>query len=67
MLPLLGTSRYAMPGGPLNDTKDDAIFFAELKAHLPPGLEVVERAAHAEDPAFVEEAVDRLIGLVNRQ
>jgi len=67
MLPLLGTSRYAMPGGPLNDTKDDAIFFAELKAHLPPGLEVVERAAHAEDPAFVEEAVDRLIGLVKRR
>ena len=64
MIPTLGTGRYAMPGGPLNDPADDAIFFAELKAHLPPGIAVIERAAHAEDPAFVEEAVDRLIALV---
>ena len=67
MIPMLGTGRYAMPGGPLNDPTDDAIFFAELKAHLPPGITVIERAAHAEDPAFVEEAVDRLIGLVERR
>ena len=56
-----------MPGGPLNDPEGDAIFFAELKAHVPPGVEVVERAAHAEDPAFVEEAVERLIALVERR
>ena len=67
MLPRLGTGRYAMPGGPLHNPKDDDVFFAELKAHLPPGIEVVERQAHAEDPAFVEEAVDRLIALVERQ
>ena len=67
MLPLLGTGRYAMPGGPLNDLTGDAIFFAELRAHVPPGIEVVERAAHAEDPAFVAEAVDRLVGLVERR
>ncbi len=67
MLPLLGTGRYAMPGGPLNDPEGDAIFFAELKAHMPPGIEVVERAAHAEDPGFVAEAVDRLIALIERR
>ena len=50
-----------------NDPAGDAIFFAELKAHLPPGIEVVERAAHAEDPAFVAEAVDWLIALVERR
>jgi uncharacterized protein (UPF0261 family) len=67
MIPTLGTGRYAMPGGPLNDPADDAIFFAEIKAHVPAGIEVVERAAHAEDPSFVEEAVDRLIGLIERR
>jgi uncharacterized protein (UPF0261 family) len=67
MLPLLGTGRYAMPGGPLNDPDGDAIFFAELKAHMPPGIQIVERAAHAEDPAFVAEAVDRLIALIERR
>jgi uncharacterized protein (UPF0261 family) len=56
-----------MPGGPLNDPDGDAIFFAELKAHTPPGIEIVERAAHAEDPAFVAEAVDRLIALIERR
>jgi uncharacterized protein (UPF0261 family) len=64
MIPTLGTGRYAMPGGPLHDPEDDAIFFAELKAHVPRTIEIVERAAHAEDPAFVAEAVDRLIALV---
>ncbi len=67
MIPTLGTGRYAMPGGPLNDPADDAIFFAEIKAHVPAAIEVVERAAHAEDPSFVEEAVDRLIGLIERR
>ena len=67
MIPALGTGRYAMPGGPLNDPASDAIFFAELRANVPKTIEVVERAAHAEDPAFVEEAVDRLIGLIERR
>ena len=35
MIPPLGTGRYAMPGGPLNDPTDDATFFAELKARVP--------------------------------
>jgi uncharacterized protein (UPF0261 family) len=64
MIPTLGTGRYAMPGGPLNNPQSDATFFAELKASLPGTIEVVERWAHAEDPAFVDEAVDRLIGLI---
>ena len=34
---------------------------------MPRGIEVVERAAHAEDPAFVAEAVDRLIALIERR
>ena len=64
MLPLDGTGRYAMPGGELRDTESDAAFFAALKDGLPEGIEVVERNTHAEDPEFVRECVDRLIGLI---
>jgi hypothetical protein len=66
MIPRLGTGRYAMPGGPLHDPDGDRVFFDELVARVPDTIEVVERDAHAEDPAFVEEAVDRLIGLIER-
>jgi len=67
MLPKLGTGRYAMPGGPLNDPEGDEVFFGELKARTPRSIYVVERDTHAEDPAFVEEAVDRLIGLIEQR
>lgn len=64
MLPLDGTGRYAMPGGPLRDEEGDRAFFAALKEALPPTIEVVERDAHAEEPAFVDECVDRLIAMI---
>lgn len=64
MLPMLGTGRYAMPGGPLHDPASDAAFFAALEAELPPTIELVKRPAHAEDPEFVRECVERLIALV---
>ncbi len=67
MIPARGTGRYAMPGGPLNDPASDARFFAALKASVPKTIATVERDAHAEDPAFVDEAVDRLIGLIERR
>ena len=67
MIPRLGTGRYGMPGGPLNDPESDAVFFAELKQRLPKTIDVVERDAHAEDPAFVAEAVDRLIALIEKR
>ena len=63
-IPTLGTGSYAMPAGPMHDPRGDKAYFAALKAALPPTIEVVERAMHAEEPAFVEEAVDRLIGLI---
>jgi len=63
-LPRRGTSRYAVPGGPLHDPAGDAAFFAELKAALPRTIPVEERDAGAEDPAFVDECVDRLATLV---
>ncbi len=64
MLPTNGTSRYGAPGGALRDVDGDRVFFAALKANLPAAVEVVEFPTHAEDTAFVDEAVDRLIELI---
>lgn len=64
LLPRGGTSRYAVPGGPLHDPVGDRAFLDELAACLPPGIEVVDRPEHAEDPAFVDEAVRRLLTLI---
>ncbi|MFT7668591.1 MAG: hypothetical protein ACI8X5_001285 [Planctomycetota bacterium] len=64
MLPMDGTGSYAKPNGPLRDTQSDAAFFTVLKACLPECIEVVERNTHAEDPEFVEECVERLIGML---
>jgi uncharacterized protein (UPF0261 family) len=64
MLPLDGTGSYAMPGGPLRDTEADAAFFAALEEELPDTIEVVGRQAHAEDPEFVRECVERLIAMI---
>lgn len=67
MVPKLGTGRYAMPGGPLHDPAGDAVYFAALKQGLPPTIELIERDLHAEDPAFVTEAVERLIMLIAKR
>ena len=64
MIPLGGTGSYAKAGGPLHDPEGDRVFFQELKSRLPSCIEIVERDTHAEDPAFVKEAVDRLIGMI---
>lgn len=64
MLPLDGTSRYGKEGGPLRDPAGDAAFFAALEQSLPASVEVVKMHADAENPAFVQAAVDRLIALI---
>jgi uncharacterized protein (UPF0261 family) len=64
MLPLRGTSRYGVEGGPLRNPESDQRFFAELKHHLPSTIDVVEVDAGAEDAAFVLQACDRLIALI---
>ena len=67
MIPKGGTGSYAMEGGVLRDPEGDEAFFAELKAKLPDTIEIVERDTHAEDPEFVKECVDRLIGLIESE
>jgi uncharacterized protein (UPF0261 family) len=64
MIPLRGTSRYGVEGGPLRDPEGDKAFFAALKEYLPKTVEVVEKDLGAEDPEFVKECCDRLIGMI---
>ena len=64
MLPLKGTSRYSIEGGPLHLPEEDAVFFDALRKALPTGVEVVAHDLAAEDDAFVEEAVSRLVGML---
>ena len=64
MLPLRGTSRYGIEGGPLHDPAGDAAFFAALRDALPDSVTVEEFEAHAEEDSFVDACVDRLIALI---
>ena len=64
MMPKGGTSRYGAPGGELRSPAADEAFLDEIKGCLPDSVALVERDLDAEDPAFVREAVERLIALV---
>ncbi len=64
MLPMGGVGRYSKAGGILEDHKSDASFFNYLKMHLPANIEIIESPHYVEDTPFVEEAIDRLISLI---
>lgn len=64
LFPKRGTSRYGIEGADLHDPAGDEAFLAVLKAELPDSVELVEIDAAAEDDAFVDEAVRRLIALI---
>lgn len=67
MIPKLGVGTYSTPGGILEDKESDKAFFDRLKEKLPNNIEVMERDTYAEDPAFVSEAVDLLISLIEER
>lgn len=64
MLPLRGVGRYSMEGGVLYDPESDKAFFDYLRNNLPKNIEVIEKDNYAEDKEFVEDAIDRLIELI---
>ncbi len=64
MIPKGGVGRYSIEGGVLEDKASDEAFFNRLKAGLPKNIIIKERETYAEDPAFVREAVDLLIELI---
>ena len=66
MMPLGGVSSYSVDGGALIDREADSVFWAALRDSLPDGLRIVEVEAGAEDPAFVDLAVDELVALIER-
>lgn len=67
MFPKKGVGRYSIPGGVLEDPASDKAFFDYLRDNLPSNIQVVERDTHAEDPAFVKEAIDLLIELIDER
>jgi uncharacterized protein (UPF0261 family) len=64
MMPTKGVSRYSAEGMVLEDPESDEAFFNEIRLSLPDNFELIERETHAEDPAFVKEAVELLISLI---
>jgi uncharacterized protein (UPF0261 family) len=66
MIPLRGTSRYGVEGGPLHDPESDKVYFAAIKESLPKTIEVVERDLGPEDPEFVRECCDRLMAMIEK-
>ena len=67
MIPKGGVGRYSIKGGVLEDKASDEAFFNRLKAGLPKNIIVKERETYAEDTAFVHEAVDLLIELIEEK
>ena len=67
VLPTKGVSRYSAEGGILEDPESDEAFFNEIRSTLPENIELIERETHAEDPEFVEEAVNLLISLIEER
>ena len=67
MLPKGGVGRYSVKGAALYDPVSDEAFFNRLREKLPRNIEIIERDTYAEDPAFVKEAVDRLISLIEER
>ena len=64
LLPLGGVSSYSVEGGALRDTDADAALFAAAHSEFDGRIPVIDVDAGAEDPAFVDRAVDTLIALI---
>ena len=64
IMPLKGVSSYSAEGGELYDTDLDAAYWESLQKALPDHIDVESLELTAEDPAFVEHAVNKLIGMI---
>jgi len=67
LVPTAGYDSYSVKGQGFYDPDSDAAFVAELKAHLPANIRVVERDTHIENPDFATEAAQALISLIEGQ
>jgi len=66
LLPKLGFSVIAAPGGPFHDATADEAFFCELKAHLRPNIPVIEMENTVNDAAFAERCATTLLKLMGK-
>lgn len=57
LLPVQGGNEWDRPGGPLHDAEGLAAFVAEVRAHCPGNVTLVELDAHINDAAFCEAAL----------
>jgi len=64
MMPTKGISSYSVEGGVLYDAESDAAFHQAARDLLPKHIPLIEIEAGAEDPAFVDRAVEELIKLI---
>jgi uncharacterized protein (UPF0261 family) len=64
LVPTGGFDSYSVKGQGFYDPDADAAFVAELRAHLPSNIRLVERDTHIEDPDFATEAAQLLISLI---
>jgi uncharacterized protein (UPF0261 family) len=64
LMPTRGVSSYSAQGGALYNPELDRAYWESLQQHLPDTIEAEALDYTAEDPAFVEHAVQRLIGLI---
>ena len=66
VLPLHGVSAIDAPGQPFHDPRADTALFESLRTHVGPHVEVVDVAAHINEPVFAQALVDTFEALRSR-
>jgi uncharacterized protein (UPF0261 family) len=66
LLPLKGVSQLDSPGNPYWDPEADSSCYDAIKAHLKPGIPVIEVDANINDPVFADRAVEVLLAMMGR-
>ncbi|MDP0490051.1 MAG: Tm-1-like ATP-binding domain-containing protein [Verrucomicrobiota bacterium JB023] len=66
LMPLKGVSSYSAEGGELYKPELDGAYWDSLQKHLPDSIQKEALDLTAEDPAFVEHAVQTLINLIEK-
>ena len=61
LLPLRGVSMIDAPGGPFWWPEADGALFDALKAHLRPGIPVIEMDCNINDPEFAQRCAAELL------
>jgi uncharacterized protein (UPF0261 family) len=64
LMPLKGVSSYSAEGGELYNPELDAAYWKSLQKELPKTIKVESLDLTAEDPAFVDHAVNALISMI---